>query len=70
MDVNLKVPLSAITTPINRLAKRATTHTEKTYLYEIVEALGAAINTGPQQGFNKEEFVTACGVSSDWAAAA
>jgi hypothetical protein len=58
MDVTLKVPVSAITTTLSRYAKRATTNTEKTNLYEIVEALGTAINTGQHPpGFTPEEFV-------------
>ena len=65
MDPNLKVSLSTITQPMTHYAKRATTNTEKKYLFEIVEALGTAI--GKQQpGFDADEFILACGVNPEW----
>jgi hypothetical protein len=64
-DVNLKVPLSTVTTTLSRYAKRATTATEKKYLYEIAEALGTAIPNG-SPGFH-EEFLKECGISPSWA---
>ncbi len=65
MDPNLKVPLSTITNTFNRYAKRATTNTEKHYLFEITEAVGTAIGQ-QHSGVTVEDFILACGVNPEW----
>lgn len=71
MDPNQTVKISAITTTLSRYSKKATTPAEKAFLYEIVQGLGTAINTGPQhQGFSLAEFEKECGVDPAWAKAA
>lgn len=71
MDPNQTVKISAITTTLSRFAKHVNTPAEKNTLYEIVQGLGTAINTGPQhQGFNLAEFEKECGVDPAWAKAA
>ena len=66
MDTHLNVPISTITTTLNRLAKRAGSPQEKAHLYEIVQGIGDAIAAG-NPGLKVDEFVQACGVSPTWA---
>ena len=71
LDVNQTVKLSAITTTLKRFATKAVSNAEKNYLYEVVEGLGTAINTGPShQGFSMPEFEKECGIGPEWAKAA
>ena len=65
MDTHLMVPITTITTTLNRFAKRATTNTEKAYLLELVEGVGDAIAT-QNPAVKREDFIQACGVSPSW----
>ena len=65
-NLNVNVPVTTITTTLNRFAKRATTTTEKAYLFEIVQGMGDAIST-QHPGLKREQFIEACGVSQNWA---
>jgi hypothetical protein len=65
-NLNVNVPVTTITTTLNRFAKRATTAAEKAYLLELVQGIGDAIAT-QHPGLKREEFIQASGVSPNWA---
>jgi hypothetical protein len=74
---NLNAPLCNLNVPPPRphrnlpelsLAKRANTREMKHYLFVVCEGIGGGISKQyPGGGFNAEEWMTECGVLSEWA---
>ena len=65
-NLNVNIPVTTITTTLNRFAKRATTSQEKAYLLELVQGIGDAVVT-QHPGMKREQFIEASGVSQNWA---